>query len=93
MFCSTAATTTMSRVLLFLVVFWALFTGFDGRILHAALPATSGNEMNSGHRHTFHAADGGHELYVSTRIPVLLDRAAPEGLGQAAPGGPNAHHN
>ncbi|KAI6697274.1 hypothetical protein NL676_017393 [Syzygium grande] len=82
---STAMTMTVSRVLLFLVVFWAFFTGFDGRVLHAALPATSGNQINSGHRNTFYVANGGHELYVGTRRAILLDRAAP--------GGPDPHHH
>ncbi|KAL3754696.1 hypothetical protein ACJRO7_001885 [Eucalyptus globulus] len=85
----------MSRVLLFLVVFWALFTGFDGRVLNAALPATSGNQMNSGHHHNFYVVGGGRhniyvvgggrELYLGTRRSVLLDRPAP--------GGPNPHHD
>ncbi|KAL3754698.1 hypothetical protein ACJRO7_001887 [Eucalyptus globulus] len=81
MACSTAATTTMSRVLLFLVVFWALFTGFDGR----ALPATSGNKMNSGLHHNIYVVGGGRELYLSTRRSILLDKPAP--------GGPNPHHD
>ncbi|KAL3754697.1 hypothetical protein ACJRO7_001886, partial [Eucalyptus globulus] len=83
----------MSRVLLFLVVFWALFTGFDGRVLNAALPATSGNQMNSGHRDNIYVVGGGLELYPGTRRSILLEGAAPEGFGQVAPGGPNGHHN